>query len=378
MKTMAKLMAVAACAAAPAFGQLSVPGDGSDGILNITSNTVFDLSQAVTGVWSNNNTANAGKGIYDSNLWAVVFKYQSVNIAINSTNRFKNHPSRAPVVWLVRSNATISGVINLIGQALNNSSTNAEPGPGGFRGAISTSGNIVPMGVGGRINTNALYSSLYGGPRILPLIGGSGLGDTAPGPTIYGVGGAGAILIAVSSNLTLNGSIIADGWPGFTSYSSGGGIRLIANALLGSGSLSAVPEGRIRIEANSMAPTINASPVTPRVAPDNPPLIWPEPGSPECRIVSVGGMGITADPRADVMTSPDAVVASTSSVEVVLQTLNFPTNGTVQVRLAPKLGVNYSWINATCLSGTVVSATWRANMIFTNGYSVLQARAYSP
>src|SRR5690349_6773838 len=95
-------------AAAPALAQINVQSDGSDGALNITSNTVIDLSQAISGAWSNNNTANAGKGIYDSNKWAVVFKYSSVNIASNASVTFSNHASHAPVVWLVQSNVNIS------------------------------------------------------------------------------------------------------------------------------------------------------------------------------------------------------------------------------------------------------------------------------
>src|SRR6266498_2064736 len=88
-----------AALALPARAQLTIPGaDGSEGALNITSNTVIDLGQAVTAAWDANNTANAGKGIYDSNKWAVVFKYSSVTIASNATVTFVNHASRAPVV----------------------------------------------------------------------------------------------------------------------------------------------------------------------------------------------------------------------------------------------------------------------------------------
>src|SRR5438309_1093950 len=89
---------------------ITIPGaDGSDGALVITTDTVIDLSKAVTTNWDANNTANAGNGVYDSNMWAVVFKYSSVTIASNATVTFANHASRAPVVWLVNSNVTING-----------------------------------------------------------------------------------------------------------------------------------------------------------------------------------------------------------------------------------------------------------------------------
>jgi len=118
-----------------------VPGaNGSDGALNITTDTVIDLSQAVTGVWDADNTANAGKGVYDPDKWAVVFKYSSVTVAATKTVTFINHPSRAPVVWLVNGNVTINGTVSLNGAngANNNPSLMvpnlAEGGPGGFRG----------------------------------------------------------------------------------------------------------------------------------------------------------------------------------------------------------------------------------------------------
>lgn len=80
------------------FAQLNVPSDGSDGTLNITTNTVIDLSKASYAVWNQNNSTNAGNGVYDSNKWAVVFKYSAVTIASNATVTFLNHPTHAPVV----------------------------------------------------------------------------------------------------------------------------------------------------------------------------------------------------------------------------------------------------------------------------------------
>jgi hypothetical protein len=43
-------------------GAITIPAaDDSDGALNITADTVIDLSQALTGAWDASNTANAGK-----------------------------------------------------------------------------------------------------------------------------------------------------------------------------------------------------------------------------------------------------------------------------------------------------------------------------
>jgi len=45
-----------------AFAAIVVPGaNGTDGALNITDDTVIDLSQAATGTWDQDNTANASK-----------------------------------------------------------------------------------------------------------------------------------------------------------------------------------------------------------------------------------------------------------------------------------------------------------------------------
>lgn len=145
---------VAAMSMEVARAALNIPSDGSDGALVITNNTVIDLSQAVTGNWNANDNANIGKGIYDSNNWAVVFKYSSVTIQGGATVTFKNDASRAPVVWLVQGNVTINGTVSLDGQSYNQSPpTLAEPGPSGFRGGagyyVSSSTESAGFGPGG-------------------------------------------------------------------------------------------------------------------------------------------------------------------------------------------------------------------------------------
>ena len=125
---------------------LNVPSDGSDGAFAPSANVQIDLSQAVTGNWNQDNAANAGKGIYDPNKWAVVFKYSSVDIPGGVTVTFKNHPSGAPVVWFVQGDANINAnaVINIKGADGNQSGGLAEPGPGGFRGGSAGSATAPP------------------------------------------------------------------------------------------------------------------------------------------------------------------------------------------------------------------------------------------
>ena len=383
------------------FAQLAIPSDGSDGALNLTSGTnVIDLSQAVTGNWTNNNTANAGKGIYDSNQWAVVFKYSSITIASNATVVFANHPTHAPVVWLVTNNATINGTVSLDGQSYNAVTPNvAEPGPGGFRGGskYQTGFNFGGgFGPGGYFQDNGSYSTYhaYGNPQIVPLIGGSGgSGGYDIGNPLNGGAGGGALLIAVSGTITVNGYCHANGGVGIyygpIAYNgSGGAIRMIANQILGSGRIEAsggalnsgpaIPyPGRIRLEANTTSDTLTLNPSTSAVLP-SPLVIFPGPSAPTVQVVSVSSIAAPADPKASISGSGDDItIARTNAVAIQLQTANFPTNGTVNVYLKPLTG-SQSILPASFVSGTSNSATWQLTTVLPINHTVIQARAVAP
>jgi len=388
------------------YAQLTIPyADGSDGALNITSNTVIDLSLAVTGVWTN-TSGSPGKGIYDPTQWAVVFKYSSVNIASNTTVTFLNNPTHAPVVWLVNDNVTINGELNLDGQPPQSGQgvnlDGAEPGPGGFRGGAASSafpGNSSGFGPGGG-GGNGLYSGYpYGTTNIIPLIGGSGGGGFADGLNRQwtGAGGGGAILIAVAGSITVNGYCHADGGGvngGESSGGSGGAIRIIANQVVGTGIIEAVglqvngvygDPGRIRLEANTIANGITINPSTVGVPPANPPVIFPATNAPTVTIVSVAGLTAPTDPKA--IMSPntggdDLTIAATSAVNIILQTQNFPTNGTVNVYIKPRNSAQ-SVLVAAFVSGNTNQATWQVSTVLpyptaNQGHTVIQARAVAP
>ena len=97
-----------------------------------------------------------GAGVYDPNQWAVVFKYSSVIVDGVYTVTFKNHPSHAPVVWLVSGDVTLAGEVNLDGQPWVYAPALAEPGPGGFRGRFGSlrfgSGSLAWVWAGRRPN----------------------------------------------------------------------------------------------------------------------------------------------------------------------------------------------------------------------------------
>jgi hypothetical protein len=182
-----------------------IPGaDGSDGVLNITANTTIDLSQAVAANW-NAPSPQAGKGVYDATKWAVVFKYSSVNIASGATLAFKNNASRAPVVWLVNGNVTISGTISLNGaQGTASTLGPSEPGPGGYRGGSPVLSGTLPLGYGFGPGGSLTYSTggsyatkgegttpgePYGNTVLLPLLGAQ---EEHHPPPVTPVGPAGA------------------------------------------------------------------------------------------------------------------------------------------------------------------------------------------
>jgi hypothetical protein len=387
-----------------ASAQITIPSDGSDGALNITEDTVIDLSQAVTGTWDQNNTANAGKGVYDPEKWAVVFKYSSVNIEGHTpvggglqgrTVRFKNHPSNAPVVWLVQGNVTISGILSVAGGNaagdLVSRLVPSEGGPGGFRG-----GAMGPLGVasGYGPSESALYAAHYGNPQIIPLIGGSGTsgghhptGNYTSGA--YGsAGGGGAILIAASGNIDVSGRINADGGtaPGYTGNrrGSGGAIRLIAESITGTtaisagvtANLTAFPGGRIRIEG-ALSPSLGTSPETIGVIPSDPPIIWPAENAPKARIISVDAETAPADPTSPVLANADVAIQKNGSVDILIETRDFPVEGVVQLNVIPKFG-NRTRLTATRISGDINVATWRVTTTLPQGFVTLQARATQP
>lgn len=402
---------------------LTIPGaNDSDGEFAPTGNIQVDLSQAATAQWDSMSPV-AGNGVYDLVKWAVVFKYTNVNIPSGVTVTFKNHPSHAPVVWLVSGNVTIAGYVVLDGKNATNTAVFAEPGPGGFRGAVggtatsALSGSFGPGGAyllygGGSYGTRIGSSSgiTYGNPQIVPLIGGSGGGAFCG---VWGVGtryldggaGGGAILVACQGSITLSGGITArgggsaDGWnsghPYYTPYcaagGSGGAIRLVAASVTGISSATLLATGgvaytgsavggagRIRIESADDLPYLGSSdPAPSRGIALNPPLLWPNELVPAIRITQVGGVTVPSDPLAKLGTDSDVRLATSGTIAVRLEATNVPTTWTVNVRLVPTSG-EPSVIDASLVSGDDSASVWEAVIPSLTGVAALQARAGKP
>jgi len=412
MKTRILTVVVGLALTSVASGAIVVPGaDGSDGVLNIAADTVIDLSKAVTGNWDGNNSANEGKGIYDPDKWAVVFKYSSVTVASGSTVTFKNHPSRAPVVWLVSGDVTIDGTVSVAGNRNVAPPGLAEPGPGGFRGAtgdystgVASSAGFGPGG-GARVAKGGSYGTspageppAYGNPSLIPLIGGSG-GSGSDG--VGGGAGGGALLIACTQTITLNGGISAAGGAGASYYysnttggGSGGGVRLVCSTLAGTGSCQALAGtgganaaaglGRIRLERVVNANTLQVVP-DPSIVPlteGATALLWPPAGAPEVRVVSIGGVAAPADPRASFGTEgADVALPQTATTEVLVETTNVEQASQVQVRVTPRHSANYTAVNATVdsvVSTDPLVIRWVASVPVRNGFSAVQVKVVRP
>jgi hypothetical protein len=382
---------------------------GSDGAFTPNSNVTVDLSLAATGAW--NETPGAGNGVYDPAQWAVIFRFTTFNVPNNVTVKFQNHPSGAPVIFLVQGNVDIHGEINLNGANghLDTGPTSASiPGPGGFRGGrgsrIGTAAQAGQGPGGGPLVTNggnAAYGELasertgatYGNAGLFPLIGGSGgAGEPAPaGDGSGGGAGGGAILIATEGTMTNDGAIRANGGNGIYCWSSGSGsggaIRLIANTLQGSGEISAVGggvcsayggAGRIRIEANSNNLTAVSSPAYSVGIPGDTPRIFRAPGDniPEIRAVELGGKPVPRDPRPGQTIPPDVQIADPGLTTLHIEALHVPAGSMVTVRVVPVSGQDQVYQATYDGPGDEPNQTlWTADVNLAGGFSTVQVYA---
>ena len=441
------LMAIVLAVPAKLVAEIDVGSDGSDGVFNPQDNIAVDLSLAASlcdcdGIDQGNDgdfiddtcrwdcpSPVQGQGIYDVEQWAVVFKYESVDIPAGVTVTFLNHPSRAPVVWLVDEAVSVSGAVNLSGSRGHHRTETrdyAEPGPGGFRGGRGTntgssaSGGLGPggaangrFGPGGSYATSGARSSCSGGAlgpthgnvAILPLIGGSaGAGGEGGGNGAGGGPGGGAILIAANNSITVGGNIVANGGnggngsgngscgigggSGFGGGGSGGAIRVVADVVSGSGQLRTLwgggvnrgGAGRIRVEGNEVD---LVDPGDPNFVEDLPTFVFPPPMSPKLRATMLEDINaiqhpVREEPRG-VIDDPfdvDANIATMDAVTIHIQANDCPLDATMDVRIVSASGPTSVAAAAPMIGGTCESSTWTAEATFPAGFSVVQVRAF--
>lgn len=362
----------------------------------------IDLALAVTGDWA---TANGGgAGVYDPAVWAVVFKFTSVSVPSGRIVRFLNHPSGAPVVWLVEQSVTIDGTVDVSAKDAVGNEDRDLPGPGGFRGRVyqTSTANGAGFGPGGGFTAlgqtgsgnfagSATHPSgtTYGSPSLFPLIGGSGGSSSnlgVPSAAAAGAGG-GAILIACNGTVQL-GTVLANGTSGGgtqTRYGSGGAIRIVASAIsfAGTNSLRAlgwnqvVYCGRIRLEAPNMTGLYSASPL-PSVDAVPGPLLPDPQSTPSVSVTSVTlgaqSFAVPADPRS--LLSPvnaDVIVNGTGNATVHVVGRFIAPGSTVHVRVTDAFG-DATVVQGT-LVGTLLSTTADVPISRPAGVCAVQARA---
>ena len=412
------------------YSAIVIPGaDGSDGLLHVTQNMTIDLGEALTGTWDDSNATNAGKGVYDSEKWAVVFKYSSVTIDSGCTLKFINHPSNPPVMWLVNGDVTINGTIDIgggDGHAATSDRFFSVSGPGGFRGGkvrISSREGSAGFGPGagtyceiGNYGAGGGYGSdgygwsadknrggcTYGNEIVVPLIGGSGGAGSSKsgnyGAKESGGGAGGGALFVASYRLMLNGAIKADGGEAGDDDSyksertggagSGGAIRLVADEIIiaGSVNLSAIGGssdlggnggiGRIRIEANTASlDDITGQPACSAGIPGNPVKLWPDAAHPVVKVQTLAEHDVPTNLVANLnFTSTDMVVNDTGVQTAIIETQNVPITATVKVFVVPLEG-NLKEFVATHQGGNTALSTWTANLNLNEGVASIQARA---
>lgn len=197
------------------WGQVNTGSDGSDGALIVTANTNIDMTSRPSGI----------------------YQYSSVNITSGQVT-FTPNANNTPVVWLVQGDVIINGILNLSGTN-NFGAAGGAGGPGGYRGGSGISpvgqgpgggsalvytnfsqvrGGNASYGTLGTItnscfnSSNGVPGSVYGNNYLIPLLGGSGgSGITNSCGGTGGSGGGGAILIAASGQIQLNGIINCKG-----------------------------------------------------------------------------------------------------------------------------------------------------------------------
>ena len=325
--------------------------DGTDWALLAGPDFIFDMTTDPDAVWD----------------------FTSIEIPAGVTVSFKRNAANDAVVWLASENVKIDGTIDLSGEDATEvgiqGTAGGRPrsGPGGFDGGLggilggddATEGDGPGGGAAGTGSGGAGGHATDTGNNAfaIPLIGGSGGGGGAPSTMdgFKGGSGGGAILIASSKDITVNGTIQAN--PGARGSGSGGGyggrgaggtIRLVGDRVLAtngtfdtSGLNVAATDGRTRLEGyvREFTPANVEGSITASV-PVEGDLLAQSAG--RLRITNIAGNSVALEPGGDPL-NPDVVFGETGAVTITVQATNIPegtpvtltiehdTSGTIQV-----------------------------------------------
>ncbi|MBN4054613.1 hypothetical protein JYT87_02780 [Nitrospira defluvii] len=338
-----------------------------------------------------------------------VFNFTTVDVPAGVTISFTPNSTNTPVTILASGNVNVDGSMSVNGEDGASSATGlplnlgGSGGPGGFPGGPGglAGGSSTPAGGGqgpggGGPSGPGSYGAPAGFVTLIPLFGGSGggggVGGSVGGPS--GGGGAGAIVIASSTQITVNGSITARGGNGHTvgqfvcdarrsGPGSGGAIRLVAPQVDGSGSLDAnggatitnfggaavcnSRAGLTRIETFNLGFTGSVSTTSivpgPVTSASTPALIT----LPTLAISSVGGISSPTIPSGSFTTADISLPAgSVNPVPVTLTITNTPVGTLFSVILLPQNAFQ-TIVSSTPSTGTFSSSTATANLTFPLG-----------
>ncbi|MEZ6186473.1 MAG: hypothetical protein R3F62_15870 [Planctomycetota bacterium] len=412
----ARLFVAAACALALSGGASAQTfdsgSDGSDGALSFQPNSgVIVFDPVALGLDASDN----------------VFNFTTIDVPTGTAVVLSAEVlgEGKPVYWLASGNVTITGVIDLDGEdgapfQFNQGQTPSIAGAGGYNGGRGGvlggrghPGNgpgggrafaaLTPVVGGGANGASAGYvvpgldsttpglaggGATYGNPYLQPIVGGSGgAGGTGPvgfeNETSGGGAGGGALVIASSGVLRLDGAITADGgWTGGNGNQpvarggagSGGSLRLIAARVEGIGSLSALggadaagfrtSPGRIRIEAFRRAGPATSNPAAEISTPGS---VFPPPTTPSLRLTQIDGVSVAATPTG-AFEVPDVAITATAAVTLNLEATNVPLGTTLALVIRAEDGSQIT-ATSTPLTGTLQSSTATAQVTFPSGFS---------
>lgn len=335
-----------------------------------------------------------------------VYQYTSVNIPAGIIVQFTPNAKNTPVTWLVQDTCVIGGVVDLSGLTYSGQYP-GRGGAGGFAGGYGGNsggpdfsagngegpgGGPAPGGTAGYATSGytgySLSGPTYGNRFLLPLVGGSGgagTAGTAGAAGSGGSGGGGAILLAVTNTLTINGTLKANGGLGPSSgvygNGSGGGIRLVSSSLVGSGTVRATPEsdvnygkGWIRVEMYDK--TGWSGTIQGQTSYDYPGiLVLPANVLPAMAITNIAGLAVPTQPTGSVLT-PDVTIPDTQAnpMAVAVACTNIPLSTVITLSVKPKFGALIEQVQANVGSDST-SSTATFSIDLPPGDGTMQARA---
>jgi hypothetical protein len=373
------------------LAQVNSGSNGSDGAFNPTQNVTIDMNLRPDGI----------------------YHYTSVTIPSGVTVTFTPNANNTPVVWLLQGDCVVNGIVDVSGQRVDSPSAPGLGGPGGWAGGNGGVSATAGRGPGGGIVARPDETSFYGGSHaslaqtvnqaggvtygnvfIIPLVGGSGGGGIqgdrgwiVGGGGWPGSGGGGAMLVAATGRIVVDGTIRANG--GSTHYGadgSGGAVRLVCSQFHGRGAIRAVSEGlnysggrggqgRVRIDTmeNLFSGTMSGA-----FTVGFQPIILPAAGQgTQLSIQSIGGIPIGGSPNG-VLANPDVIIPpqQQNPMNVVVGCSNLPLNTLITVVVRPANGEEIVTTGRNT-NGSVASSTVSIPVTMPRGGGIVYAKYVS-